>query len=284
LATASTPGCAPGNAGSAFGAEGIAAAEVLVDGLTLLVAFHGLREHTPLHEVICCVAFAGMDSECSKIVGVIARALASSTNSIGIQNDEYFARLTKRIAIHFAEIGKGAGLTGGVMREDAFVDMLVSACPTRVSRKKDSGTVPDADYYIDGIPVSHKSISSRGGSDLALSWSKNPPGAPARNFESHMALMFVPSSGKVPKNSKSPWYSRPTGLYVIGVVELESLRKNGKLKVNNKSDYIVPKGEIARLMADAITHGHFVGIKSTGASVMHGRISLWNLVAPELKG
>jgi hypothetical protein len=106
-----------------------------------------------------------MDSECSKIVGVIASALSSSTNSIGIQNDEYFARLTKRIAIHFAEIGKGAGLTGGVMREDAFVDMLVLACPTRVSRKKDSGTVPDADYYIDGIPVSHKSISSRSGSD-----------------------------------------------------------------------------------------------------------------------
>jgi hypothetical protein len=211
------------------------------------------------------------------------RALTSSSNAIGIQNEEYFARLTRRIAIHLAEIVKGAGLTGGVMREDAFVDMLISACPTQVSRTKGVGAVPDADYYINGIPVSHKSISSRSGSHLALSWSKNPSGTPSRNFKAHMAVMFVPTLGSLPAKPANPWRSLPTGVYVIGVTELETLRKDGKLKSNNKSNDILPKGEIARLMYAALTRGHFVGLKSTGAPVSHGRISLWKLVAPELE-
>lgn len=108
-----------------------------------------------------------MHQECSKVVSVITSALAASTNSMSIANHEYFARLTKRIAIHLDEVGKGAGLTGGIMREDAFVDMLLSARPERISRTTAGRSAADADYYIDGIPISHKSVSNSAGSDLA---------------------------------------------------------------------------------------------------------------------
>lgn len=266
-----------------FGAEATAAVEVLDGGLTVFTGISRTRRIYATALSLCYISFVPMGNECSEIVAVIAKALNASSNSIGIQNDEYFARLTRRISNHLAKCREGAGTTGGIMREDAFVDMLKSAFPTEVSRTKGAGAVSDADYYINGIPVSHKSISSFSGSDLALSWSKNPPGAPAPNFQAHMAVMFVPSSGKPPKTQRSRWYSLRSGVYVIGVMELELIRKSGKLKSNNKSNSIIPNREIANLMQGAVKRGHFVGLGSTVVSVTDGRISLWKLVAPELE-
>jgi hypothetical protein len=225
-----------------------------------------------------------MNRECSTILSVIAAALSKCSNAAGIDNSEYFARLAKRISIHLAEVGKGAGLTGGVMREDAFVDMLESALPGRVSRRSESGETSDADYYIDGIPVSHKSITSANGSELALSWSKNPGGSPERVFEANMTIMFLPLEPRTIAVSPTSWQSLPTGIYVIDMVSLEQLRSGGRLTANNKSDNIIPRQELLKLLIAAIEDSRFIAVHGTKSPVTHGRLSLWRLAAPDLRG
>jgi hypothetical protein len=225
-----------------------------------------------------------LNRECSTILSAVAAALSKCSNAAGLANAEYFARLAKRISIHLAEVGKGAGLTGGVMREDAFVDMLESALPGRISRSAAAGATSDADYYIDGIPVSHKSISGPAGSELALSWSKNPGGSPGRVFEANMTILFLPQEPRTISATPTSWQSLPSGIYVIDMQSLEAIRAQGKLVSNNKSDNIIPRQELLKLLVSALDDGRFIAVKGTDSPVAHGRLSLWKLAAPDLRG
>lgn len=221
---------------------------------------------------------------CGHVLAAITQALTGTTNALGLGNAEYFTRLLKRIKVHLDEVGKGAGLTGGVMREDAFLDMLVRGCPTDISRRpKDPvAAAADADYYVREIPVSHKCVTSTGGAGMALSWSKNPPGAPQRDFDSDVTVLYLPEASQ-PKPKRGLWKDLPTGIYCIPREWFRMVARLGLLTSNNKSDNIVESEILGYLMQAAAKKGLFISLSWSEQPVQHGRISLWDLAAPQLK-
>ena len=133
--------------------------------------------------------------------------------------------------------GDGSGLGGGIL-----VDLWIIDYFTEYLNDFQEYHVRESDYKILDIPYSFKKIS--GGSDIALSWSKNPDGACERNYWEVDIMILNLKSGKWwvkgPKNPlKDIDYTRiiPAGLYIIDkdwaknniVISTKSNKTNAKI-------------------------------------------------------
>jgi len=129
----------------------------------------------------------------------------------------------------------GAGLSGGLLQESLWVDMLLESGFGFTKETTDATTV-DADYYMDGIPISHKTIGYKGTGDLALAWSKNPPDGLQRTvFNAPMAIACMKKPG-----------ARTWGLVDFGyyVVPLDYLRSQIQFNSNNKTDSLISRHQV----------------------------------------
>lgn len=141
----------------------------------------------------------------------------------------------------------GAGLTGGQQQESLWIDMLTMS-DSRFTQYYRASPVQDADYYFQGYPISHKTISWNGTGDLALAWSKNPPGGIQRTvFRASMAIALTrrPTSGK--------WGGIKNGYYLI---PLDYLQQQITFSSNNKTDSLI----VNKHVIDAIRYAESVGL------------------------
>lgn len=160
---------------------------------------------------------------------------------------------------------QGAGLTGGVQQEQLFKDMLLGADPRFTEESANS--IADADYYFNDYPLSHKTIGYTGTGDLALAWSKNPPGGLVRDeFRASMVIMSFR------RRSAGKWNGLPAGAFVI---PLNYLREHIRFSSNNKTDSLISSDQVVGAMRYALAEGTASVLKyqhDFGAGV---RVSLW---------
>lgn len=202
-------------------------------------------------------------ARCRDVTLAIDQVLHTTT-SIGVPYAVRFATLAAVIASQ-NEGRQGAGLTGGQQQESLFRDML-----TRTDRRFTEtapAEAPDADYYFDGLPLSHKTIGYNGTGDLALAWSKNGEGVRRDQFVSSMVILSVRNPAKA-----GPLKSQPQGVFVIPATFLSG---SVVFSSNNKTDSLIKAHYIAAAMHYSREHDLFVPI-AYNPSAGHGvRISIW---------
>lgn len=193
--------------------------------------------------------------QCKEIIGDVQELLAAPSESNPEKtNNEVLCHLSSILAHQNA--GKpGAGLTGGMLQESLWVDMLTSSKKFSSTPVIDTALTIDADYYFGNYPISHKTIGPRNwdgsgnpplsGSDLALAWSKNPEGGVQRvTFKASIAIAYTGHSNP---NSKSKWGQLDHGYYMIPLDYLDDIT----LKSNNKTDSLIPKTDVLAMMTRA---------------------------------
>jgi hypothetical protein len=165
---------------------------------------------------------------------------------------------------------KGAGLTGGVQQENLWFEMLADGS-TLFRRKPPPGVSPtkDHDYYFNTYPLSHKTIGRAGSGDLALAWSKNPPGGLQRTeFESSMVVVCTRKP-----SLRGRWSTIGNGIYVI---PLPILKDRVVFRSNNKSDSIICADDVIACMTAATAHGLRIPFKFEPSVGRNRVVSLWH--------
>jgi hypothetical protein len=171
---------------------------------------------------------------CQRARRVVIRILSSQAPG-GMTNGTKLCRLVSVVQQQLSG-QNGAGLMGGMLQEAIWRDMLLSNSErfSRSSRRQ----APDADYYFDGHPISHKTIGWNGTGDLALAWSKNPSKGIQR--VSFSASMAVAVTHKPAVKRTALWYDLPAGYYLIPLTYLRSRIRKKDLRKNNKTNSVIP--------------------------------------------
>lgn len=211
--------------------------------------------------------------QCRRVADEFRRVLALPHPTDG----NFLARFLKLSAVLLNQNSgtKGAGLTGGVQQENLWFEMIETGSTSTggpvFARKPPSGkaTTRDYDYHFGEYPLSHKTIGWSGSGDLALAWSKNPPGGVQRTeFESSMVIVC---SRKPARRGK--WKAVATGIYVI---PLPVLTAHVTFKSNNKSDSIIGSNDAIRCMMEATRLGLFTPFTFDPELGRYRTISVWH--------
>lgn len=192
---------------------------------------------------------------CNKIIDEVQKILDSPNQTKSEQSNNDVLCYLSSILVHQTAGKPGAGLTGGMLQESLWVDMLTAGPHFSSSPESPSNAMIDADYYFDDYPISHKTIGPRNwngtgspplsGSDLALAWSKNPEGGVQRlKFNASIAIAYT---GHRNPSSKSQWGKLEHGYYMIPLDWLDNIT----LKSNNKTDSLISKSDVLTLMIKA---------------------------------
>ena len=161
------------------------------------------------------------------------RIILNTKNQENLKNEEIICRLSSVLSNQSAG-QNGAGLTGGQQQESLWVDMLTSA-NLGFTHESEFAT-GDADYYFEHYPISHKTIGWNGTGDLALAWSKNPPGGLQRTeFKSSMAIALTR------KSSGGKWDNMKNGYYIV---PLDYLQGHISFSSNNKTDSLIKADQV----------------------------------------
>tara|TARA_B100000287_G_scaffold7459_1_gene7342 strand:- start:6184 stop:6870 length:687 start_codon:yes stop_codon:yes gene_type:complete len=151
--------------------------------------------------------------------------------------------------------GDGSGLGGGILVDSWIVDYF-----TEYIKGFQEYHVRESDYKILDIPYSFKKIT--GGSDIALSWSKNPDGACERNYWEVDIMILNLKSGKWwsrgPNNpSKDIDYTKviPAGLYII---DKNWAKNNISISCNNKTNAKIDKHYVYEALITSINNKTFL--------------------------
>ena len=144
---------------------------------------------------------------------------------------------------------KGAGLSGGVVQENLWREMLADMNVGFTNSPPEGAETAEADYYYKGYPLSHKTLGYKSSSsDLALAWSKNPEGGLQRTeFTTSMVILnFKPTK----KRSRDPnWREARQGAHIIPLPNLkEIVVEFGR---NNKTDSLIKAKYVGKLIAHA---------------------------------
>ncbi len=151
--------------------------------------------------------------------------------------------------------GDGSGLGGGILVDSWIIDYF-----TEYIKGFQEYHVRESDYKILDIPYSFKKIT--GGSDIALSWSKNPDGACERNYLEVDIMILNLKSGKWwsrgPKNpSKDIDYTKviPAGLYII---DKNWAKNNISISCNNKTNAKIDKHYVYEALITSMENKTFL--------------------------
>lgn len=169
--------------------------------------------------------------------------------------------------------GDGSGLGGGILVDSWIVDYF-----TEYIQGFQEYHVREADYKILDIPYSFKKIS--GGSDIALSWSKNPAGAAERNYWEVDIMILNLKSGKWwtrgPINpSKDIDYTRiiPIGLFII---DKDWARNNISISCNNKTNAKIDKHYVYEALITSIDNKTFLQLPEPTELATPSFLNLFN--------
>lgn len=151
--------------------------------------------------------------------------------------------------------GDGSGLGGGILVDSWIIDYF-----TEYIKGFQEYHVRESDYKILDIPYSFKKIT--GGSDIALSWSKNPEGACQRNYWEVDIMILNLKSGKWwsrgPTNpSKDIDYTKviAAGLYII---DKNWAKNNISISCNNKTNAKIDKHYVYEALITSINNKTFL--------------------------
>lgn len=212
----------------------------------------------------------GLDhiDQCRRVIAEFQRILELPHPS----NGTYLARLLYLTAVLQNQNAgtKGAGLTGGVQQENLWFEMI-SDGSSRFSRQAPPAVTPtkDHDYYFESYPLSHKTIGRTGSGDLALAWSKNPPGGLQRTeFESSMVIICTRKPSQ-----RGRWSTIGNGIYVI---PLPVLKARVVFRSNNKSDSIICADQVIDCMTEAANNGLRFPFRFDPSIGRHRVVSLWH--------
>ena len=144
---------------------------------------------------------------------------------------------------------KGAGLSGGVIQENLWREMLDDMNVGFSDKPMDGQGTAEADYYFRGYALSHKTIgyNSSNSVNLALAWSKNPEGGIQRtNFTSSMVILnFKPQPSTRTKDIN--WRNAKQGIHIIPLPNLAEIVK--EFGSNNKTDSLISPKYVGELIA-----------------------------------
>ena len=142
---------------------------------------------------------------------------------------------------------KGAGLSGGVVQENLWREMLADMKVGFTDRAPEFSETAEADYYFKGYPLSHKTIGYKAKTPaLALAWSKNPPGGLQRTeFTTSMVILnFKPQSQR---GKDTNWLHARQGAHIIPLPDLKEIVVS--FGDNNKTDSLITSADVGRLIA-----------------------------------
>lgn len=151
----------------------------------------------------------------------------------------------------------GAGLTTGSIVDTLLVDFLTTVLNEFTAFHED-----EADGKCGDISFSIKTICGRTGSDLALDWSKNPSMSIRERFTCPICIPIL-YTGKWWK--KLPGYSDTvhSGIYFV---DPYWCKENITLSSNNKTNTLVCKKEVYKMVQYAKTSGTFIPFPDTPQS------------------
>ena len=142
---------------------------------------------------------------------------------------------------------KGAGLSGGVVQENLWREMLADMKVGFTDRAREFSETAEADYYFKGYPLSHKTIGYKAKTPaLALAWSKNPPGGLQRTeFTTSMVILnFKPQSQR---GKDTNWLHARQGAHIIPLPDLKEIVVS--FGDNNKTDSLITTADVGRLIS-----------------------------------
>lgn len=142
---------------------------------------------------------------------------------------------------------KGAGLSGGVVQENLWREMLADMKVGFTDRAPEFSETAEADYYFKGYPLSHKTIGYKAKTPaLALAWSKNPPGGLQRTeFTTSMVILnFKPQSQR---GKDTNWLHARQGAHIIPLPDLKEIVVS--FGDNNKTDSLITTADVGRLIS-----------------------------------
>ena len=141
---------------------------------------------------------------------------------------------------------KGAGLSGGVVQENLWREMLADMKVGFTDRAPEFSETAEADYYFKGYPLSHKTIGYKAKTPaLALAWSKNPPGGLQRTeFTTSMLILnFKPQSQR---GKDMNWLHARQGAHIIPLPDLKEIVVS--FGDNNKTDSLITTADVGKLI------------------------------------
>lgn len=191
------------------------------------------QEHRAHCKAIKEVLQAGLDQPCS----------LGDTTEIRKQRLLFLASVLQNMSAGT----KGAGLSGGVVQENLWREMLADMKVGFTDRAPEFSETAEADYYFKGYPLSHKTIGYKAKTPaLALAWSKNPPGGLQRTeFTTSMVILnFKPQSQR---GKDENWLHARQGAHIIPLPDLKEIVVS--FGDNNKTDSLITTADVGRLIA-----------------------------------
>lgn len=191
------------------------------------------QEHRAHCKAIMEVLQTGLDQPCS----------LGDTTEIRKQRLLFLASVLQNMSAGT----KGAGLSGGIVQENLWREMLADMKVGFTDRAPEFSENAEADYYFKGYPLSHKTIGYKAKTPaLALAWSKNPPGGLQRTeFTTSMVILnFKPQSQR---GKDTNWLHARQGAHIIPLPDLKEIVVS--FGDNNKTDSLITTADVGRLIA-----------------------------------
>lgn len=138
--------------------------------------------------------------------------------------------------------GDGCGMRGGAIRDDFLGEYFEGA------KEYQEYHVGEADLKLCDVPLSLKSSMKDGGTEFALDWSKNETDAQRESFDCDILMLFTKGG---------TWWKRENKVVKAGfyLVSKEFCRENVSLSSNNKTNRLIAKPEVFKMLTNAT---HFV--------------------------
>lgn len=148
----------------------------------------------------------------------------------------------------------GAGLSTGSLVDTFLVEYL-----SRVLHEFNVFHEGEADGKCRDIPFSLKTICGSTGSDLALSWSKNPGESTRETFTCPICILVLNTSNWW---KKLPGYSEciHSGFYFV---DPQWCKDNVTLSSNNKTNTLICKKDVYKMIQYAKASGTFIPFPNT---------------------
>ena len=138
--------------------------------------------------------------------------------------------------------GDGCGMRGGAILDDFLGEYFEGA------KEYQEYHVGEADLKLCGIPLSLKSSMRGDGSTFALDWSKNETDTQRESFGCDILILITQGGA---------WWKRDNKVVRAGfyLVPKEFCRENVSLSSNNKTNRLISKPEVYKMLQGA---SHFV--------------------------
>jgi hypothetical protein len=147
----------------------------------------------------------------------------------------------------------GSGLNGGTRADEHFEEL------TKGREGFEKCHQGQSDFKILGTQLSFKKVTRGEGSpQIAVFWSINGNDEPPRKFDRHIMILVLEGQRWYKKDPKGLFI--PSGLYVCDKDHANEHVKFGK---NNKSNSIVVKEGLHKMLAQALYNGWFIPLWQT---------------------